>query len=202
MLLVQAGKPVDDFIQMIIPFLDKGDIIIDGGNSLYKDSMVRETRTIDCSLSFVCLFVCLETCRGIGKQRISLHRYRSLRWRRRCSIWSITDARRKWQSLVNRSLSSSSPCLDEIFSREHVKPIFQTIAAKADGQPCCDWVRSRLTFSSLLWSSDLCRSVHRVRVISWKWFTMASNTEICNWSVKSIKSWKMSWRCPMMRSLM
>jgi 6-phosphogluconate dehydrogenase len=40
MLLVQAGKPVDDFINMIIPFLDKGDIIIDGGNSLYKDSMV------------------------------------------------------------------------------------------------------------------------------------------------------------------
>ncbi|CAF4896603.1 unnamed protein product, partial [Rotaria socialis] len=23
---------------------------------------------------------------------------------------------------------------------EHVKPIFQKIAAKADGQPCCDWV--------------------------------------------------------------
>ncbi len=24
--------------------------------------------------------------------------------------------------------------------REHIKPIFQEIAAKADGQPCCDWV--------------------------------------------------------------
>ena len=30
----------------------------------------------------------------------------------------------------------------EIHSREHVKPIFQKIAAKADGQPCCDWVNN------------------------------------------------------------
>lgn len=41
MLLVQAGKAVDDFIQTLIPFLDQGDIIIDGGNSMYKDSIRR-----------------------------------------------------------------------------------------------------------------------------------------------------------------
>ncbi|CAF1342704.1 unnamed protein product [Rotaria sp. Silwood1] len=41
MLLVQAGKAVDDFIQTLIPLLEQGDIIIDGGNSLYKDSMRR-----------------------------------------------------------------------------------------------------------------------------------------------------------------
>ncbi|HDP68463.1 MAG TPA: NADP-dependent phosphogluconate dehydrogenase, partial [Candidatus Marinimicrobia bacterium] len=32
-LLVKAGKPVDDFIEKLLPHLEKGDIIIDGGNS-------------------------------------------------------------------------------------------------------------------------------------------------------------------------
>ena len=38
MLMVKAGKPVDDFIELLLPLLDKGDIIIDGGNSHYPDS--------------------------------------------------------------------------------------------------------------------------------------------------------------------
>src|SRR6478752_3139194 len=41
MMLVKAGKPVDDFIEQIIPHLEPGDIIIDGGNSLYQDSERR-----------------------------------------------------------------------------------------------------------------------------------------------------------------
>jgi 6-phosphogluconate dehydrogenase len=41
MLLVKAGKPVDDFIDTLIPLLDEGDIIIDGGNSNYHDTMRR-----------------------------------------------------------------------------------------------------------------------------------------------------------------
>jgi len=41
MLMVQAGKPVDDFIEMLLPLLEPGDIIIDGGNSNYKDSIRR-----------------------------------------------------------------------------------------------------------------------------------------------------------------
>src|SRR6202453_3958568 len=32
MMLVKAGAPVDEFIQQIVPHLEKGDIIIDGGN--------------------------------------------------------------------------------------------------------------------------------------------------------------------------
>ena len=31
MLLVQAGKAVDDFIELLLPFTEEGDIIIDGG---------------------------------------------------------------------------------------------------------------------------------------------------------------------------
>ena len=38
MLMVKAGSAVDDFIGQIVPFLEPGDIIIDGGNSLYGDS--------------------------------------------------------------------------------------------------------------------------------------------------------------------
>lgn len=43
MLMVKAGKPVDDFIAQIVPFLETGDIIIDGGNSHFPDSE-RRTR--------------------------------------------------------------------------------------------------------------------------------------------------------------
>ncbi len=41
MMLVKAGQPVDDFIAQIVPHLEPGDIIIDGGNSLFGDSARR-----------------------------------------------------------------------------------------------------------------------------------------------------------------
>jgi 6-phosphogluconate dehydrogenase len=41
MLMVKAGKPVDDFIELLIPHLAKGDIIIDGGNSHFPDTIRR-----------------------------------------------------------------------------------------------------------------------------------------------------------------
>jgi 6-phosphogluconate dehydrogenase len=46
MLMVKAGKPVDDFIEQIIPHLDKGDIIIDGGNSYFPDT-IRRTKYLE-----------------------------------------------------------------------------------------------------------------------------------------------------------
>ncbi|MGC9386922.1 MAG: decarboxylating NADP(+)-dependent phosphogluconate dehydrogenase [Hydrogenovibrio sp.] len=45
MLMVKAGEVVDHFIEQLIPLLDKGDVIIDGGNSLYTDS-IRRTREL------------------------------------------------------------------------------------------------------------------------------------------------------------
>jgi hypothetical protein len=42
MMLVKAGKPVDDFIDQLIPDLEPGDIIIDGGNSLFEDTNRRQ----------------------------------------------------------------------------------------------------------------------------------------------------------------
>ncbi len=41
MLMVKAGQPVGDFIDQLIPLLDHGDIIIDGGNSNYNDTIRR-----------------------------------------------------------------------------------------------------------------------------------------------------------------
>ena len=41
MMLVKAGKPVDDYIEKVIPYLEEGDIIIDGGNSHYHDTIRR-----------------------------------------------------------------------------------------------------------------------------------------------------------------
>jgi len=46
MLMVKAGKPVDDFIEMVIPHLEEGDIIIDGGNSHYPDTN-RRTKYVE-----------------------------------------------------------------------------------------------------------------------------------------------------------
>jgi 6-phosphogluconate dehydrogenase len=43
MMLVPAGKPVDDVIQSLLPLLEKGDIVIDGGNSHYTDTLRRVT---------------------------------------------------------------------------------------------------------------------------------------------------------------
>ncbi|MCK5418777.1 MAG: NADP-dependent phosphogluconate dehydrogenase, partial [Desulfobacterales bacterium] len=53
MLMVKAGKPVDDFIELLIPHLDRGDIVIDGGNSNYKDSIRRGAALKEKGLHFV-----------------------------------------------------------------------------------------------------------------------------------------------------
>jgi len=41
MLMVKAGAPVDEFIEQLLPHLEPGDIVIDGGNSLYGDTNRR-----------------------------------------------------------------------------------------------------------------------------------------------------------------
>ncbi|CAF3825481.1 unnamed protein product, partial [Rotaria sp. Silwood1] len=102
MLLVQAGKAVDDFIQTLIPLLEQGDIIIDGGNSLYKDSMRRAEELEKKGFLYI----------GTG-------------------VSGGEDGARYGPSLMPGGSEKAW---------EHVKPIFQKIAAEADGQPCCDWV--------------------------------------------------------------
>eukprot|EP00656_Telonema_subtile_P043173 TRINITY_DN49577_c0_g1_i1.p1 TRINITY_DN49577_c0_g1~~TRINITY_DN49577_c0_g1_i1.p1 ORF type:complete len:490 (+),score=155.08 TRINITY_DN49577_c0_g1_i1:218-1687(+) len=53
MLLVMAGKPVDAFIEKLIPLLEKDDIIIDGGNSHFPDSIRRCNELAEHGIHFV-----------------------------------------------------------------------------------------------------------------------------------------------------
>src|SRR5437764_2166298 len=46
MLMVKAGPPVDEFIEQLLPHLEGGDIIIDGGNSLFEDT-IRRTKNVE-----------------------------------------------------------------------------------------------------------------------------------------------------------
>jgi len=46
MMMVKAGKPVDDLIEQLIPLLDKGDILIDGGNTHFPDT-ARRTKYVE-----------------------------------------------------------------------------------------------------------------------------------------------------------
>ena len=41
MMMVKAGQPVDDLIDQLIPYLEEGDILIDGGNSHFPDTIRR-----------------------------------------------------------------------------------------------------------------------------------------------------------------
>lgn len=105
MLMVKAGQPVDDFIELVLPHLEEGDIIIDGGNSHFPDS-IRRTEYLE---SKGMLFI------GTG-------------------VSGGEEGALKGPSIM----PGGSPA-----AWEHVKPIFQAIAAKTeDGTPCCDWVGS------------------------------------------------------------
>ncbi len=53
MLMVRAGEVVDQFIELLVPLLDQGDIIIDGGNSLYTDSTRRTLELAKKGINFI-----------------------------------------------------------------------------------------------------------------------------------------------------
>lgn len=102
-IMVRAGAPVDQTIHGLLPYLEKGDIIIDGGNSNYEDTNRR-----------------IKELEGQGFQFFG------------CGISGGEEGALKGPSIMPGG------------SREawqHLKPIFQTIAAKVeDGTPCCDYV--------------------------------------------------------------
>ena len=103
MLMVKAGKPVDEFIEHLLPHLEAGDIIIDGGNSLFDDTNRRVKYVESKGLLYI----------GTG-------------------VSGGEEGARRGPSIM----PGGSPA-----AWEHVKGIFQGIAAKVDGGvPCCDWV--------------------------------------------------------------
>jgi 6-phosphogluconate dehydrogenase len=53
MLLIKAGTPVDQMLDKLLPLLEEGDVVIDGGNSWFKDTQARTARLADAKLHFV-----------------------------------------------------------------------------------------------------------------------------------------------------
>jgi 6-phosphogluconate dehydrogenase len=53
MIMVKAGEVVDQTIEQILPYLEKGDIIIDGGNSLFTDSNRRTKELAEKGILFI-----------------------------------------------------------------------------------------------------------------------------------------------------
>src|SRR5881396_3782274 len=57
MMMVKAGPPVDSVISQLAPLLEKGDVIIDGGNSLFTDTQRREKELAEKGIHFVGMVV-------------------------------------------------------------------------------------------------------------------------------------------------
>lgn len=53
LLMVNAGEITDKAIESLVPYLDKGDILIDGGNSFYKDTIRRNAHLAEKGLLFI-----------------------------------------------------------------------------------------------------------------------------------------------------
>ncbi len=102
MFMVKAGAPVDDLIEQCLPYLEPGDIIIDGGNSNFVDTNRRTKELKDKGFYFL----------GVG-------------------ISGGEEGARHGPSIMPGGSVEAWPA---------VKPIFQAIAAKVNGEPCCDWV--------------------------------------------------------------
>lgn len=53
LLMIKAGKSVDEAIDKLIPFISKGDILIDGGNSFFKDTIRRSEKLENLGFRFI-----------------------------------------------------------------------------------------------------------------------------------------------------
>ncbi len=102
LLMVKSGKPVDDFINKLVPHLEPDDIIIDGGNSHFSDTIRRTQYLEKKGLRFI----------GTG-------------------ISGGEEGARYGPSIMPGGSTSAWPV---------VKDIFQNIAAKVNGTPCCEWI--------------------------------------------------------------
>jgi len=105
MLMVKAGQPVDAVIQQLKPLLEKGDLIIDGGNSFYKDTERRAQELAAEGILFI----------GTGV--------------------SGGEEGALWGPAI---MPGGQP---EAYAM--VQPIFEAIAAKAEGEPCVTYIGPR-----------------------------------------------------------
>ncbi len=98
MMMVPAGPPVDQVITEVLPFLKPGDLIIDGGNSYYKDTGRRAKTLADQGVQFL----------GVG-------------------ISGGEKGARFGPSMMPGGQKEAY---------ERVRPIFEAVAARVDGEPC------------------------------------------------------------------
>ncbi len=101
-ILVKAGAAVDAVIDQLVPLLEPGDIVIDGGNSHFPDSQRRYDALKQKGLRFI----------GTG-------------------VSGGEEGARRGPSIMPGGDPEAWP---------HVKEILQSVSAKVDGEPCCDWV--------------------------------------------------------------
>lgn len=52
-MMIKAGKPTDMVIDELLPLLDKGDVLIDGGNTFFEDTMKRNARLDKSGINFI-----------------------------------------------------------------------------------------------------------------------------------------------------
>ncbi|EME42538.1 hypothetical protein DOTSEDRAFT_73399 [Dothistroma septosporum NZE10] len=104
MLLVMAGKPVDDFIETLLTEggVEAGDIIIDGGNSHFPDTN-RRTK-----------YLAAKGIRFVGS-----------------GVSGGEEGARYGPSIMPGGNEEAWP---------YIKDVLQSISAKSDGEPCCQWV--------------------------------------------------------------
>jgi 6-phosphogluconate dehydrogenase len=98
-LMIQAGEATDRQIEALVPMLEPGDVIVDGGNARYQDTIRRERALRERGLRFL----------GTG-------------------ISGGEEGARHGPSIM----AGGEP---EAYAR--VRQIFEAIAAKVDGAPCC-----------------------------------------------------------------
>ncbi|HEY9230984.1 MAG TPA: NAD(P)-binding domain-containing protein, partial [Blastocatellia bacterium] len=102
MMMIKAGAPVDMTIERLKPILEAGDIIIDGGNSHFKDTQRREADLRAAELNFI----------GSG-------------------VSGGEVGARFGPSLMPGGARQAY---------EHIRPVFEAIAAKTDSGPCVTYV--------------------------------------------------------------
>ncbi len=101
-LMIKAGKPVDDEIENFLPHLEKGDIVIDCGNSFFKDTLRRTRYLAEKGFAYL----------GVG-------------------VSGGEEGARNGPSIM----PGGDP---DAYAR--VRPMFEAISAKVDGQPCCTYI--------------------------------------------------------------
>ncbi|MGD8566488.1 MAG: decarboxylating NADP(+)-dependent phosphogluconate dehydrogenase [Gammaproteobacteria bacterium] len=104
LLMVKAGKPVDATIDSLLDHLEAGDIVIDGGNSLFSDTQQRCDKLQEQNIYYV----------GMG-------------------VSGGEEGARHGPSLMPGGHDKAWP---------EIKDMLQSIAARVDDTPCCDWIGS------------------------------------------------------------